>query len=135
MRQLQRAVLILLGILIILIAAEREQAQYRYFLSSWQEAQIALFFEHICREGCCSLNDYTGFCQTLSMTGKSEEIFLEEVKKERTESGKEYRYLISWQEIKEILQEEGSYHFQKESEVCLYACGKWHYGKALLWEK
>ncbi len=135
MRQLQRGVLIILGSLLILTAAGMKQSQYRYFLSSWKEAQTVLFFESICREGCCSLNDYTAFCQRLRLTGEGEEIFLEEFQKEQTENGKEYRYLISWQEIKEILQEEGIYSFRKESEVCLHVCGKRYYGKALLWEK
>lgn len=82
-------------------------------LQRWEQVQSEDFLKHLCRTGSCSLDEYLQFCQTLSKGGIEAEICVMEYQKERDAEKKVYYYLISWEEIRKQLLENGAYYFEE----------------------
>lgn len=121
MRYLQR-VLLLFFLLVMLVVFPYwgERHKDSYYMDMRRKAEAEYFFYQLCEKACITTEEYEKFCMTMQYAGCTGEIELQEYQKRRSTKGQTYRFLISWEEIKEILQENGSYCFVEESEIRLY---------------
>lgn len=122
MQVLQRSFSILLAVFFVMFAValvfqEKENNGY----TQWEEIQVNRFLQQISREGRCTYEEYQLFYKALNQFGVNAEIVLKEYQRETDSKGTVYWYLVSWEEIKELLIQKEQYVFQKNSalELCI----------------
>lgn len=116
----QRCILIIgLGIMLGFFASVFFEEKRNNLIKDWEAVQTERFINQICRTGKCSQEEYMIFLETLGCSGGNVGIQMEEYKTEQDLSKKRYYPLVSWEEIKEFLSEEGRYIFSENSIVLL----------------
>lgn len=122
MQLLQRSFSVLLTIFffvfaVTLVAEEKENYGYK----QWENIQINRFLEKMSKEGKCSYEQYQLLYKALNKYGRNVTITVKEYQKEVDVKGNRYWYLISWEEMKELLIQKEEYIFQKDSvlELCV----------------
>jgi len=129
MEQLQRAIL-MLGVSIMIFAFVGIQyEQSKYYIETRTDAEVSCFFESLCYEGVCYLNDYSTTVERLLGSLPFADIRIEEYQRAFGPGGVEYRYYISWEEILKKLEQDEIYVFLEESEIRLYIGEKVYYGQ------
>lgn len=116
MQTVQRMLLVLLASVCLVTGITvvfEKKWEKRY--SQWENLKTEQFLQQICRTGSVSLAEYTDYGIGLSLMGAGFEIQIEEYQREQDLDGKSYYYLVTWEEVKSRLQEDGRYVFQRES--------------------
>ncbi len=120
MQIVQRSMLLLIVVVcltagIAFLCGEQEEKGRK----QWEQIQTEVFLNRISREGLCSYEEYLVFCTGLEAYGGRLEVRLEEYQQEKDRNGQTYWYLVSWEEIRDILLMEGVYYFQANSALKL----------------
>lgn len=124
----QRCILIIgLGIMLGFFASVFFEEKRNNLIKDWEAVQTERFINQICRTGKCSQEEYIIFLETLRRSGNNVGIRMEEYRTEQDLSKKRYYPVVSWEEIKELLSEEGWYVFSENSFVVLEITqrGRW----------
>lgn len=116
MQSLQRALSLVAGILLVLMLpflALRDRALEQQ--KAWREAVLLRFFTELSKKGNCDERMYLNCAESLARSGTEYELrILEYIK---TEGAEVCWTLITWDEIKESLFNDGNYSFSKDSIV------------------
>lgn len=116
MQVVQRGVMLILAVLLLLsgkCAMLREHMKQQQ--EQWEEMQTERFLGKIAGTGACTYDDLIVYQESLQHSGAGQEIRLEEYRKEEALAGEEYWYLVTWEEILDVLIKEGRYEFQRGS--------------------
>ena len=116
MQMIQRSFLVVAAAfcfvcMIGLLAGEKEKT----LQTAWEEQSTEQFINTIIQTQQCTYEEYIRYCDGMRVLNDHVLAELTEHQKERDRTGKVYWYLISWEEILDILQREGVYYFQSES--------------------
>ena len=128
MRQLQRAILVLLVCVICVLPGIDHYRQHRYFISKLTDAYASYFFEKMCVEGECNEEKLHDFYEYIQILGDEPEFYIEEYCRGFRQDGTEYRIYIPWYEIVDTMQQEGVYLFTEGSEWRLHVGNTVYYG-------
>ena len=128
MQVVQRMLLLLLIIVglffgMMMLKLEREEE----IKKQWETSQVERFIGNICRRGNCTYEEYLLCHRALNYVGNTSEIAIEAYQKQKDMSGGHYYYMISWEEIREELYQEGEFVFPKESVVVVEVSRKSKY--------
>ena len=118
MQIIQRMLLVLLmifglGFGILLLNLEQEEKVQK----QWEALQIERFVGKISRRGTCTYEEYLLCHEALNYSGNTSVIAIETYQKEEDMSGEKYYYMISWEEIQEMLYRNGRFDFDEESVI------------------
>jgi len=118
MKLAQRSLLLLVIFLLVIpcsIYVFREPAEI--YLRNWENVYVERFISKICKNSSVTYEDYLFFHNSLSCSGGKTEISIDEYKPEQDLNGKYYYAPVTWEEIKDELQEEKNYYFVEGSIV------------------
>lgn len=107
--------LIAVGIVYGMDEAERQNEKRNQH--QWEEICTERFLKELSQKGYCAYEDYLQFHEALNYYGVTSTIGLEEYRKEQDIEGKSYFYLISWDELREKLEQDRIYYFSEGSTV------------------
>lgn len=118
MQIVQRALLIMTMIIVlmvgtIVICREKEEKLQK----QWECVQTERFLGKICRNGSISLDEYMEYNTTLNHAGTVSKIRIEEYQREQDITGRNYYYLVSWEELQDCFMKEGACDFKTESVI------------------
>lgn len=119
MKQLQR-IIVFTGLLVAIFALPLLKNDYRrqQYTDSVMRAEAEAFLGDLCRTGICTEELYEEYAERVfRLTDGEEKLQLEVYQRLTDMSGTEYRYLITWEEIKTDLRENGYHQFAENSEV------------------
>jgi len=116
--QIMQRMLLIAGLAVAIIWGNgvTYQEKNKKYLEQFEEIQVENFLQKICRTGILSYEELL----VLNVSLNSHDVVmcrLEEFQKEQNLEGRIYWYLISWDEVSEILEEQKFYIFQNGSIV------------------
>ena len=116
MQALQRMLMIIMAAVIFLYLTEITLGdRQERLVSQWEGLYSERFINRICESGTCTYEEYQRYYTVMYQLYGKVSVFLNEYQREWDIGGKEYRFMLSWPEIKKYMSEEGEYCFKEES--------------------
>ena len=117
----QRGFAVILSVAVfMLFVTELYREQENLWKQRWESMQSSCFLYEICRDGYCTYEEYCVYRNSLNILDGRTEVRIREYQWEHSVSGETYRYLITWEEIRNSILEQGGYSFRKGSMAELY---------------